>query len=239
MGSKHRGGLVKDEDIGLAIQHLEDFYPLLLPNGDFLDPSLGIDVQSIPLGYFPQVANGLIQVQPPATPFGLLSGNDVFSHGQAIGQHEVLVDHAQVVPEGIRWAGNFCLLAMNHDPSLVLGIQAKENLHEGSLARAVFPEETVNLPLFHLQVNAIIGDDVAKPLSDVFHLHCDHRQCSFPRRPLAPQTPASKQKAQKGNFYAKLRVEPSRLGFSPFGVIRNASVPLGPGNRKSSSYAEP
>ena len=49
---QHACGLVKDQDISLAVQRLEDFDTLLHADADLLDQGIGVDVQFIFFGKF-------------------------------------------------------------------------------------------------------------------------------------------------------------------------------------------
>ena len=44
---EHRGGLVEDEDLIVAVEHLEDLGALLHADGDVLDDRVRIDLQAV------------------------------------------------------------------------------------------------------------------------------------------------------------------------------------------------
>ena len=46
-GRQHAGGLVEDQDIGAAIERLQDFDALLLADREVLDDRIGIDVEAV------------------------------------------------------------------------------------------------------------------------------------------------------------------------------------------------
>ena len=60
---------------------------------------------------------------------------------------------------------------------LVRVINAREHVHEGGLAAAVFAQQREDLPLFHGQVDPVVGHHLPEPLGQVAAfdrvlLHC-------------------------------------------------------------------
>jgi hypothetical protein len=45
LGGQHAGGLVEDQDLGAAVERLEDLDALLQADGQFLDDGIGIDLE--------------------------------------------------------------------------------------------------------------------------------------------------------------------------------------------------
>ena len=66
LGREHGGGLVEDEDLGVAVEHLEDLDALLHADRDVLDLGLGIDVEAVELGELADAARGLPAVDHEA-----------------------------------------------------------------------------------------------------------------------------------------------------------------------------
>ena len=50
LGHQHGGGLVEDEDLGAAVEHLEDLHALPLADPEILDERVGVDAEPVPLG---------------------------------------------------------------------------------------------------------------------------------------------------------------------------------------------
>ena len=55
---QHGGGLVEDEDLGVADQRLDDLHPLLDAHGQVLDQGVGIDVEAVLVGDLPDLLRG-------------------------------------------------------------------------------------------------------------------------------------------------------------------------------------
>ena len=63
---EHRGGLVEDEDLVVAIEHLEDLGTLLHTDGDVLDDRVRIDLQAVFLRELEHLLAGLVLAQEAA-----------------------------------------------------------------------------------------------------------------------------------------------------------------------------
>ena len=53
LGSEDGGRLVEDEDARIAVERLEDLDPLLLADGQGVDPGVGVDLEAELLGRAP------------------------------------------------------------------------------------------------------------------------------------------------------------------------------------------
>ena len=62
LGNEHRGRLVEDQDLGAAVEHLDDLHSLALPHLEFLDQVVGIDVEPVGLAHLLEVRLGLLEV---------------------------------------------------------------------------------------------------------------------------------------------------------------------------------
>ena len=90
---EHGGGLVEDEDLGAAVEHLEDLDALPVADAQVLDQPVRLDVEAVGVGDLLDPAAGRREVEH-AGPARLAAQHDVLEHGEVVGQHEVLVDHA-------------------------------------------------------------------------------------------------------------------------------------------------
>src|SRR5699024_9754710 len=84
-------------------------------------------------GQFPDVGTGSAADTVPA--FG--TQDHVLQHGEVVGEHEVLVHHADTVLDGLRGRVETYLLAADEDVALVRPVHAVQGLHQRGLARAV------------------------------------------------------------------------------------------------------
>ena len=113
-GRQHGRRLVQDEDLGAAIERLEDLDALAHADRDIGDAGVGIDRQAVfgrerfGIGY------RLGKVDAHAL-LGLAVEDDVLRHGEGINQHEVLVHHADAVGDGILRIADFHLLLADED----------------------------------------------------------------------------------------------------------------------------
>ena len=51
-------------------------------------------------------------------------------------------------------------------------VKTEKNAHKSRFSRSVFAEQGMNLALFQLQGNVVVGNDSGKPFGDVKHLDC-------------------------------------------------------------------
>ena len=87
------GGLVEDQRRRAAVEHLGDLDPLPVADAEVLDEHVGVEVEGVAVGDLADPAPGLGAVQPAA--LGRLAAqDDVLQDGEVVGQHEVLVHHA-------------------------------------------------------------------------------------------------------------------------------------------------
>ena len=80
------------------------------------------------------------------------------------------MDHANPAGDGIRRIGDLHWFSFEQDFSLIGTSQSKKNIHERCLAGAVFAQEGMNLPGFHVQTNLVVGNDTRVTLGDSAHL---------------------------------------------------------------------
>ena len=98
LGGEHRGGLVQDQHVCAAIEHLHDLQRLLLGDRHVVHLLVGIDVEAV------AVADGLhLLGDGLAVDAALLrqAQDHVFRSGEHVHQLEVLVNHADSQVEGV------------------------------------------------------------------------------------------------------------------------------------------
>src|SRR5690606_24897749 len=110
-----------------------------------------------------------VQVEQRAT-FRLQPQRDVLGDGKGGHKHEVLVYHADAVPDGIRRAGDAHRLAVDPDLPFVRLVQAKQDLHEGAFASAVLAEQRMDLTRTHVEVHVVVSQHTGEALGDATHL---------------------------------------------------------------------
>ncbi|EPJ40977.1 putative ABC transporter ATP-binding protein YufO [Streptomyces afghaniensis 772] len=168
---EHGGRLVQDEGAGAAVEDLEDLHALAGGDAELLDQEVGLDVEAVALGEFLDLAAGL-----GADAVQLLAAeHDVLEDREVVGEHEVLVDHADAADDGVGRRREADLLAVDGDGALVRLLHAVEDLHQRRLAGAVLADEGVHGALADAEVDVVVGHDARETLRDPGELDGGHR----------------------------------------------------------------
>ena len=130
------GGLVQNEDIRPAVEHLDDLDRLLLRNGHIVDLLVGVDVKAVLVADLLDLPARLGDVELP-----LEAEDDILRRGEEIDELEVLVDHTDTELERILGGGDRYRFAMNVDLPLVGEVDTGEHVHQRRLAAAVFAQQ--------------------------------------------------------------------------------------------------
>ena len=65
---------------------------------------------------------------------------------------------------------NLDFLTIEEDLSFVLAVEAVQDVHQGGLAGPVLTQQGVNLSLFKLEVDVIVGQNAGEAFGDVLHV---------------------------------------------------------------------
>ena len=163
---EHGGGLVEDEDVRSAVEGLQDLHPLLLADADVLHPSVGVDGEAERLRELRDPLPRFAVVEDDAAGRGLGREHDVLRHRHHGDEHEVLVHHADPVPDRVLRGVERHGLAADKDLALVVPVEAVEDVHQRRLAGAVLPQQRVHLPAAEVEVDVVVGDDAREALRD-------------------------------------------------------------------------
>ena len=167
---QYGGRLIKDKDLIIAVQHLQDLHPLLHTDGDILH--LGVHVNGKPV-FFRELLHllpGFFLLQKAQ--LGVLRPqDDVIQHGKNINELEVLVHHADAQCRGVIGVIDLYRHAVFADLSFFRLVQAKEHAHQRTFARTVFAQQRVDLPAPQLQGNIVICLNAGELLGDVKHFN--------------------------------------------------------------------
>ena len=178
------GRLVEDQNLVVAVEHLEDLGALLHTDGDVLDERVGVNVQAVLLAQGEDLFAGLGLLQK-AVLRGLHAHDDVVEHGEAFHQLEVLVDHADPQCVCIVRVLDLHHLAVFFDDALLRLVQAEQHAHQRTFAGAIFAQQSVYLAFAQLQGDIIVCLDPREFLGDVEHL--DHKiLCQSAHSPFVP-----------------------------------------------------
>lgn len=169
--SKDSCGLIKNQDVIIPVQHLEDFHTLLHTYRDITDQRIRINAQAV---FFTKIhylfARGIFAQKAMA---GILyAQNNVVKHSEALHQLEMLVDHSN--PQCVRIVGvvDFHLTAILFDNTFFRLVQAEQYAHQCGFASTILAQKGMDFALAKLQGNVIICFDAGKFLGDVQHF--DH-----------------------------------------------------------------
>ena len=168
---EHGGRLVEDENLIVAVEHLEDLDALLHADGDVLDLGIEVDLQAV---FFRELLDLFARflALDETELRRLRAEDDVVEHGEHVDELEVLVHHADAERGGIIGVVDLDGLAVFADLARLRLVQAEEHAHERGFAGAVFTEQGVDLALFELQGDVVVGLDTGELLGDVKHF--DH-----------------------------------------------------------------
>ena len=166
---QHARRLVEDQDVGVAVERLEDLDPLLHADADVLDQRVGIDAELVFLAEFVQELARLGErgAQEAAV---LGAQHDVFQHGEVLDQLEVLEHHADAGADGGLAVGDLGLLAVDEDLAGVGPVEAVEDRHQGRLAGAVLADDAVDRARHDADRDVLVGLDGAEGLGDAAQL---------------------------------------------------------------------
>ena len=106
----------------------------------------------------------------------VVAEHDVLRDGERADEPEVLVHHADTRVERVARRVELHLLAVELDRPLVRAVQARQDVRQRRLARAVLPQQRVDLACESLEVDPLIRDDTGEALRDAEHAHGEVRR---------------------------------------------------------------
>lgn len=175
VGHEHGGRLVQDQDAGAPIEHLEDLHPLAVADTQVLDRHVRLHAQAVRVGDLLDLLACGGEVQGEAAAARLAAQDHVLQDGQVVGQHEVLVDHADAHGDGVGGGVEAHGRPVDADLALVWALHPVQDLHQRGLPRAVLAYEGVDVPLGDAEVDVAVGDDSREPLGDPGEFYCGFR----------------------------------------------------------------
>ena len=104
-------------------------------------------------------------------PVALVAERDVLGHGERLHEAEVLVHHAHAARERVPRRAQLDGLAVQLERSLVGPVEARDDVRERALARAVLAQQRVHLAGADLEVDAGVCDDAGEALRDAPQRH--------------------------------------------------------------------
>ncbi len=164
---QHGGGLVEDERPGAPVEDLEDLHALAVGDTEVLDQGVRAHAEAVRVRDLQDLLAGLA-----ADAVELLAAeNDVLQDGEVVGEHEVLVHHADAAGDGVTRVVEGDLLPVDGDGALVRLLHAVEDLHQGRLAGTVLTDQGVDRALADGDGDVLVGDDAGETLRDAVQFY--------------------------------------------------------------------
>ena len=82
------------------------------------------------------------------------------------------MNHTDAVVEGVFGGADDGGLAVDENFTLIGEVNAREHIHHGGFAAAVFAQQSQYLALVNIQIYLVIGHHGAKGFGDAAHLDC-------------------------------------------------------------------
>ena len=145
-----------------------DLAHLLLGDGQVAHGFFGIDLDVQLLEQLARlgVHRGVLDEQAPAR---LAADKDVLGDGQVAHHVQLLVNDDDAGRLGLAGVVEFHLAALVGDGAGVLGVDARQHLHQRGLARAVFAHQRVHLTLADFEIDVVQGVHTRERLIDALH----------------------------------------------------------------------
>ena len=173
--SQHCSRLVKNQDLRLAIQHLQNLYALSRRYIQIADNLRGIHLQAVLLRQLGNLPVGLLHIhirkQAECLLLRLHTKNNVLRNRIIADKLEMLMNHTDVQLGCIPRRNNLLLLSAHNNLTLIRLVHAEQNAHQRGFARTVFTQKCKNLSFSDLQGDIIVRDNAGKAFGDVIHLN--------------------------------------------------------------------
>ena len=143
-GVSTRGRLVEDQDVGAAIERLQDLDPLLQPDRELADRSRR-DRPRARNRAASRASSARAAAAPASQQRAALGAeHDVLEHGERLDQHEMLMDHADAGPDRVGRGADRGRLAVDADLAGIGLVEAVQDRHQRRLAGAVLADDAVD-----------------------------------------------------------------------------------------------
>ena len=166
--SQNRRRLVKNQDVGVAVEHFQNLHTLLHSHGNVLNLHVGIDVQSVLFAKRLDSCGSLLSVQDESA---FLSQDYVLGNRKVSHKLKVLVDHSDSKPRRVIRILYRNFLSADFYRSPVGMIKPEQDAHQRGFSRPVLAQNRMNLAVPHLKRNIIVRDNTRKFLPDIEHLN--------------------------------------------------------------------
>ena len=135
---------IEDQHARVAVEHLEDLHSLPLPDRELPDVRCRVYLEPVLVSQPPHMGSAVAQIKkearlPPPQ-------EDVFCDREGIDQPEVLMHHADAPVDGVTRGAQFHSLPAEENCAFVRPVQTCQDAHERRLSRAIFTQQSQNLP---------------------------------------------------------------------------------------------
>ena len=177
-----RGGLVEDDDLGAAVEDLEDLHPLALADAERLDELVGVEVEAVARRRSRWIS-GAGRVTDAVQLLG--AEHDVLEHGEVVGQlkcWKTMPMPCAIASAGVEKVTSGPLTLMVPVVGLLHAVQ---DLHQRGLARAVLTDEGVDGAGADRDVDVVVGDHAREALADPGDSTAGRSSVAVARRPTS------------------------------------------------------
>ena len=154
LGCQYRSGFVQDQQGTFLNQAADNLHPLPLPHRQGADKAPGVQCHPIVFGHLPDT---LLQCAPVANLICRQAQRNVFRHGQGFKQREVLKDHAYAQLPGPGRVLHCHRVAIPDNTTGIRLNHAIDDFHQRAFARAILPQQGVDLAGAHSKVYAVVS----------------------------------------------------------------------------------
>ena len=167
---EHRGGFVKNEQTRVGQKRANDLHALHLAHRQGVHRAQRIDLQAVARGCLADAARDLGQ-----TGLAIQAQPDVFRHGEAVKQAEVLKHHGNAQVACLLRVVDVYALTVDAYHASVRAHSAVDDFHQRGLASAVLAQQGVDFTGAHGQVDAVVGHHRGVALGNALQLQAQHR----------------------------------------------------------------
>ena len=166
---QRRGGLVKNDDLGVIADRLGDLHHLPLGNGQGGHDRLGVNRHIQSVKNLAGTLGHRALADHDATHLGIATQPQVVLHGASQGLVQLLMDHGHTVFQGFLGTFKVDLLAVQSDGAGIPIIDPEQALHQGGLSSAVLSHQSMDCACPDGEIDVIQGLDAGELLADPLH----------------------------------------------------------------------
>ena len=163
------GRLIEDENVRAAVENFYDLNGLLFGDGHIINFLGRVDLKAVTIADLLHAEVDLLHAQLLPV---VETQHNVFRCGEDVDQLEVLVDHANVIAEGVLRGGDHGVLTVDVDLPLVGEVNAAEHIHQRCFSAAVFAQQREDFAALQRQRNVVVSHNGAEAFGYAFQFNC-------------------------------------------------------------------